>query len=100
MDFWILLFLGVMTVMVVSIITMIASLFKQEDERREFILNQAIRKTFTITIGVLMLYVLEAIYVSLFKEINSNGINPFIFLVVISLVFTLELLFTKKKYGD
>lgn len=100
MDFFMLLFFGVMIMMIISIIAMVISLSKQEDERRQFILNQAIRKTFIIMIGVLMLYIFESVYCVFTKGININGINPFICLFVISLVFSFELLFTKKKYGD
>lgn len=86
--------------MIISIIAMIVSLLKQEDERRQFILNQAIRKTFITMIGILMLYIFESVYCVFTKGISPKGINPFICLFVISLVFSFELLFTKKKYGD
>ena len=49
---------------------------------------------------ILMLYIVKDFYVFFIKGLNPNGIEPFSFLSVISIAFALELLFTKKQYGN
>ncbi|MGX4600184.1 hypothetical protein [Faecalimicrobium sp. JNUCC 81] len=100
MNIFIILFFGVLVVMGISISMMLNSLSKQGDERRDFIINKAIKGTFIILVGILMISVFESAYISLVKDTSVKGINPFILLSITSIVFALELLFTKKKFGD
>lgn len=92
--------LGIILVMGISIVIMLLSLSKQGDERRNFIIDKAIKKTFITIITVLMLYIVKDFYVFFIKGLNPNGIEPFSFLSVISIAFALDLLFTKKQYGN
>lgn len=100
MNIFIILFFGVLIVMGISIAMMLTSLSKQGDERRDFIINKAVKGTFIILVGILIISVCESAYISLVKDMSVKGINPFILLSITSIVFAMELLFTKKKFGD
>lgn len=96
----IILFGIILIVMGFLITMMITSLSKQGDERRDFIISKSIKETFIILVGILILSVCEATYISISKNISVKGVNPFILLSITSIVFFLELLFTKKKFGN
>ncbi len=92
---------GIILIVMGFLITMmITSISKQGDERRDFIISKSIKETFIILVGILILSVCEATYISIAKNISVKGVNPFILLSITSIVFFLELFFTKKKFGN
>ena len=85
---------------VISIASMVVSLSRQGDERRQMILTQASSQTLYITVALLILTNLEQIIRIFSGNGPSQGMNPFIFLAVISLVYAVCLHHYKKKFGD
>ena len=100
MDWALILFLFFILSMFVVIALLFVSIAKQGDERKEFIKAKTMINTFAIVIGLLICYIFEAIYMIFVKETKPEGINPFTFLVSISVIFLIILLYNKKKYGD
>ena len=64
------------------------------------ILTQASSQTLYITVALLILTNLEQIIRIFSGNGPSQGMNPFIFLAVISLVYAVCLHHYKKKFGD
>ncbi|MDE5977568.1 MAG: hypothetical protein K2G70_03770 [Turicibacter sp.] len=95
MNSLIILFFVLIISMLLSITWMVCSILRQGDERYQFMLMKAIKKTFIISIGILFLYLCEGLYAS-----SVEGVNPFIFLFIVSVVFSMQLLMIKKKYGN
>jgi len=95
------LFAILLILIIAVIIAMFVSFAKQEDERRRTIVEKASSKTFAITI----LYLLYCIAKNIFnvvsgKDSSPEGLNPFITLTAIAVIYAIELLYHKKKYGD
>ncbi|WP_353947982.1 hypothetical protein ABNN70_12595 [Sporolactobacillus sp. Y61] len=88
------LFLGCFVISLICIITLLFSLAKQGDERKQYIKSKAIQQTFVITVGILVIDIISSLVT------DDHTINPFIFLTVISVVFLIALLLNKKRYGD
>ncbi|WP_342514054.1 hypothetical protein MKY34_04640 [Sporosarcina sp. FSL K6-1522] len=97
MDWFLLLFLGFILSLFVLIGLLLISLAKQGDERGEFIKTKAMTSTFLAIVGLLIWLNIKALYVIFAKGEKPEGINPFTFLVVISIVFLVNLLYNKKK---
>jgi len=51
-------------------------------------------------VGFLMIKIGESVYVTFVSGGKVEGINPFIILAVISVVFLISLILNKRKYGD
>jgi len=94
------LFFGFLFVIVALIGMLLFSLAKQGDERKNFIKSKAMSYTFTVIVGFLLIEISFTIYNASVKGIASDGINPFIFLVVISVVYFVNLLYNKRRYGS
>lgn len=95
------LFAMVLVLSIAVIIVMFVSLAKQGDERRKTIIEKASTKTFAIVVVYLLLCIIKNIYnVVSQTDSSSEGMNPFITLTVISVVYAIELAYHKKKYGD
>ncbi|MEG0385742.1 MAG: hypothetical protein RR642_13405 [Solibacillus sp.] len=90
----------VLAICVLLIIITLGSLPKLGDERKNFIRMKAQSYAFTVVIGVLLLEIIKSIYATFWTEASYDGISPFPFLVAISIIYLLALLFLKKKYGD
>lgn len=88
-------FLFVLMVLIVLDIAMIVSLIRTGDERRRLIVWKASTGTLLIVVGTLVIDVIKAI-------INAEAmeVNPFIKLSTTAIVYFLELLYFKKRYGD
>lgn len=76
-------------------IVMIISLIKPGDERKQMIVWKASTYTLLITVGGLIIDVIESII-----RVEAMAVNPFIKLGVIALIYCITLLFFKKRYGD
>ena len=96
---WIVVLLFAFLAMCVLIVITLASLPKLGDERKNFIKTEAQSHTFTIVIGLLLIEIIKMVYLTFWSDSSYNGLNPITFLVVISVVYLLSLLFSKKKYG-
>ena len=95
------LFFVFLIVMLALIVFMFISLGKQGDERRKMIVEKASTKTFAITVGYLLFCIAENIFkVVSGKDLSIQNMNPFVTLTVIAMIYTLELFYHKKKYGD
>lgn len=100
MDWVLVLFLGGLLCMILAICTLLISLAKQGDERKNFIQSKAMAQSFLVVVGVLVIYIGGTLYKTFTNNGAIKGLNPFIFLFVISIVFFVALLINKKKYGD
>jgi hypothetical protein len=99
MDWIVVLFFAVLAICVLLIVVTLTSLPKLGDERKNFIKMKAQSYAFTVVIGLALIEIVESIYLSLWTDGYYDGINPFTFLIVISVVYLISLLFLKRKYG-
>ena len=81
--------------LIVLDISMIVSLLRTGDERRQLIVWKASAFTLLVVVGTLVLDVVESIV-----RVEAMLINPFIRLSVTAMVYLLTLLYYKKRYGD
>lgn len=95
------LFAIVLVISVGVIIAMFVSLAKQGDERRKTIIEKTSTKTFAVVVMYLLFCIIENIYNVVSKtDLSPEGMNPFITLTVISIIYAIALAYHKKKYGD
>jgi hypothetical protein len=99
MDWILVLFLIFFAICIILIVTTLVSLPKLGDERTIYIKMKAQSYTFTVVMGLLSLEVIESIYVTTWTDRSYEGVNPISFLVAISVIYLISLLFSKKKYG-
>ncbi len=100
MDWLLVLFIGFILSLFVLIGLLLFSLAKEGDERGGFIKTKAMTSTFTMIVGLLIWLNFKALYVIFAKGEKPEEINPFMFLVVISIIFLISLMYNKKKFGD
>lgn len=82
-------------------VAMFISLGKQGDERRKAIVGKASANAFAITVLYLLYCVVENILlVATRKNLSPDGMNPFIMLSVLAMIYYVFLVYYKKKYGD
>lgn len=83
------------------IIAMFVSLGKQGDERRKIIVEKSSTNTLAVAVLYLLFCVIENIVnVLTRRDLSPDGMNPFITLTVIALIYATLLVYFKKKYGD
>ncbi len=99
MDWIVGLSLIILAICIILIVATLASLPKLGDERTNYIKTKAQSYTFTVIIGVLLLDIIESIYLTTWTDSSYEGVNPFSFLVTISVIYLISLLLSKKKYG-
>lgn len=99
MDWMLGLFLIILVICTILIMTTLVSLPKLGDERTNYIKMKAQSYTFTVVIGVVSLEIIESIYLTAWTDSSYEGMNPVSFLVAISVIYLISLLFSKKKYG-
>lgn len=100
-DFGFILFCIFLILVIAIIITMFVSLAKQEDERRRMIVEKSSTKSFAIMVLYFLMCIAENIFkVVSGKDLSPEGMNPFVTLIVVAVVYIVELLYHKKKYGD
>ena len=76
-------------------ISMIISLLRTGDERRQLIVWKASAFTLLVVVGTLVIDIVESII-----KVEAMQINPFIKLSVTAMVYLLTLLYYKKRHGD
>lgn len=99
MDLMVVVFLAALAICVLLIVITLVSLPKLGDERKNFIKMKAQSYAFTIVIGLALIEIIESIYLTVWTDSSYGGMDPFTFLVAISIVYLISLLFSKKKYG-
>lgn len=82
-----------------AIICVLISIIKQDDERAEMIIQKACTNTLCIMFVYLIFCVIEQSFYGL-NDIETNGINPFIQLSILAIVYLIQLVYFKKKYGS
>ncbi len=87
-------FLVILILCLIAIVAMLFSLAKQGDERRKIIVGKSCANTFLVMVAYLLISVIETMIS------HSGGINPITMLSVLSIIYLIELLYHKKKYGD
>ncbi|CDQ39966.1 MULTISPECIES: hypothetical protein [Virgibacillus] len=93
------LFIIALMISVILIIFTLVSLTPLGDERKNFIKMKTQSYTFAVVIGYVLIELFRKGYLNIEIEGAYEGINPFTFLVTISIVYLISLLFFKKKYG-
>lgn len=98
---WIILtvFFSILGISAILIIITLVFLPQLGDERKKHIKMKAQSYAFAVVIGYALIEIFKNIYVTIWKNGTYEGINPFTFLVTISIVYLISLLFFKKKYG-
>lgn len=82
-------------VLVILDVSMIVSLLKTGDERRQLIVWKASTFTLVVVVGSLVLDIVESVV-----RVEAMLVNPFVKLSVTAMVYLLALLHYKKRYGD
>ncbi|MEK3953774.1 hypothetical protein [Psychrobacillus sp. FSL K6-1464] len=79
----------------ILIIGTLVSLPQVGDERKNLIKMKAQSYTFAVAMGYVLIQLFKNIYNG-----SNEGINPFTFLITISIIYLISLLFFRKKYGS
>lgn len=93
------LFLSILVISVILIIITFISLPQLGDERKNLIKMKAQSYTFVIVIFYFLFEIGSNIYKLFWGDGSYEGVNPFIFLTTISIIYLISLLVFKKKYG-
>lgn len=93
------LFLVVLVACVSLIAVTLFSLPKLGDERANYIKTKAQSYAFGVVIVLLLIEVLESIYLTIWTDKAYAGVSPLTFLISISAIYLISLLFLKKKHG-
>lgn len=99
MDWFSVLFLGVLVACVVLICITLVTLPQLGDERKNLIKMKAQSFSFAVVIIWMLFEIGESVYLTLWTESSYQGISPISFSVAISAAYLISLLFFKKKYG-
>ena len=81
-------------ILIVLDISMIISLLRTGDERRQLIVWKASTSTLLVVVGGLVIDIVESIV-----KVEAMLINPFVKLSVTAMVYLVSVLYYKKKYG-
>ena len=95
MEFGLVLFVVFLLVMVILNVSMIISLIKPGDERRQMIIWKASTWTLIATMGSLVFRVVESVI-----KVEKMSVNPFITLTSAAAIYFICLLYYRRKYGD
>lgn len=99
MDWIFIIFLGTLAICVALIIVTVVTLPKLGDERKNFVKMKAQSYTFTVVIGYTLIEIGRNIYRTTWGNGSYEGINPLTFLLTISVIYLISLLFTKNRYS-
>ncbi|TCN26483.1 hypothetical protein [Mesobacillus foraminis] len=99
MNWGVILFFASLAICVLLIIITLVTLPQLGNERKNFIKMKAQSYAFTVVIGMLLIEMIENVYLTFWTDRSYEGINPFIFLLTISIIYLITLLYTKRKYG-
>ena len=94
-EFGFVLFVVFLLVMVILNVSMIISLIKPGDERRQMIIWKASTWTLIATMGSLVFRVVESVI-----KVEKMSVNPFITLTSAAAIYFICLLYYRRKYGD
>jgi len=94
-EFGLVLFVVFLLVMVILNVSMIISLIKPGDERRQMIIWKASTWTLIATMGSLVFRVVESVI-----KVEKMSVNPFITLTSAAAIYFIRLLYYRRKYGD
>lgn len=98
---WILIgFIVSLALAVTLIVITFVTLLQLGDERKNLIKMKAQSYTFAAMIFFVLIESGRYIYRSFWGDGSYEGINPFVFLTTISIIYLISLLVFKKKYGD
>ncbi|MEK5215984.1 DUF2178 domain-containing protein [Psychrobacillus sp. FSL H8-0487] len=94
---WIVLtvFFIILGISAILIIGTLVSLPQVGDERKNLIKMKSQSYTFAVAMGYVLIQLFKNIYNG-----SYEGINPFTFLITISIIYLISLLFFRKKYGS
>jgi len=94
---WIVLtvFFTILGISAILIIGTLVSLPQVGDERKNLIKMKSQSYTFAVAMGYVLIQLFKNIYNG-----SYEGINPFTFLITISIIYLISLLFFRKKYGS
>lgn len=93
--------LFVLFILLSLIAAMFLSLGRQGDERRRLIVEKSSFGTLFITVLYLLFEILERmVLIFTGRDLSPAGINPFILLTVVSVIYMGNLIWYKRKYGD
>ncbi|KMK76840.1 hypothetical protein [Alkalihalobacillus pseudalcaliphilus] len=99
MDWILILFFAALAVALTIIIYTLTTLPQLGDERKNFIKMKAQSYSFGVVIFCLCFEVVRSLYQSTFGAGTYSNMNPFTFLVAISIVYLISLLIAKRKYS-
>lgn len=94
-EFGLVLFVVFLLVMVILNVSMIISLIKPGDERRQMIIWKASTWTLIATMGSLVFRVVESVI-----KVEKMSVDPFITLTSAAAIYFICLLYYRRKYGD
>jgi hypothetical protein len=90
----------ILGMLISCILIALRSMSKFEDERGVYIRNKAMANAFKVTIGILVLNVIERIiFVSRNETTRYQERSSIIFLITISIVYLISLLYERRKNG-
>ena len=81
-------------------IILFLSLAKPGDERRRMIAEKAGMNTLGAIAAYLLLCVVKNAVLSVTQGVPGEQMNPLILLTVIAIIYSAQLLYFKRKYGD
>lgn len=81
--------------LVILDVSMIVSLLKGGDERRQLIVWKASTFTLVVVVGSLVLDIVESVI-----RVEAMRVNSFVKLSVTAMVYLAALLYYKRRYGD
>ena len=88
-------FLLFLIILILLDFSMLLSLLKRGDERRQLMVWKASTLTLAAVMGSLILHIVESII-----KVEAMAVNPFVILSVGAMTYFLSLLYYKKRYGD
>ena len=86
--------------MFAAIVALFISLGKQGDERRQLIVGKASTGAFFWAVCYILGNIIEDLYRSIAHGLPSDGMNPFIALFIVAVIYLLHLLYYRRKFGD
>ena len=99
-DQWIVaLFLLFLALLLALNVGMLISLGRQGDERRRMIVGRASANTFFVTVAYLCFRVGENLYLGMARGLPAQGLDPFVTLSVLAIMYTVQLVYFKRRFG-
>src|SRR5699024_10555423 len=93
------LFIIALIVSIILIVVTLVSLPPLGDERKNLIQMKVQSYTFAIVILYMIKEIYKKAYINIGLDGSYKGINPFTFLLTISIIYLISLLFFKKRYS-